>query len=350
MDTSADSDFISTVAAESGLTGEQRPLGETAVLGLLDVHYGLSGRLHRIPTEKDETFRLEDGGSTYLVKLSSPDEDPALVNLQTACMEHLEWTAPDLPVQRLVRSLAGTGEVVVSAAEGPYDRVLRVMRFMPGRLLASHAPSADQLRECGSSLARLATALEDFDHPRADRMLIWDLKHFHRMRPLLEYVEEAEKRALAEDIFDRFDETVVPLLDTLSSHVIHGDFSPFNVLVDPDASPYVAGVIDFGDVVRSPRIFDISVAMANQLGADPQNPWDSALPIAEGYHALCPLSPQELGALTVSAPARLLLRALITGWRAVQQPEARDYLFSHSAKDWDRLASTAAAPAPSIAS
>ena len=349
MNVSTDSEFIDAVASESGLLAKQSQLADSTVLELLEQSYGLKGMLVRIPTEKDETFRLRDGEETYLVKVSPPDEDPVIVQLQTACMEHLEATAPELPVQRLVRSLDGEPQVLLPAPVGPFDRVLRVMRFMPGDLLAHHEASAGQLQLVGSSLARLGLALQDFDHARADRLLLWDLKHFHRMRPLLDYVDEQHKRSLAEDIFDRFDEKVVPLLDTLTSQVVHGDFSPFNVLVDPDRPDYVAGIIDFGDVVRTPVIFDLSVTMANLLGTDPSSPWEHALHVMDGYLSIRPLPVQELEALIISAQARLLLRALITQWRASQLPQRRDYLLSHSKPDWDRLASTAAAPAPQTA-
>ena len=342
--------FIDAIASESGLLAEQSQLADSTVLELLEQSYGLKGTLVRIPTEKDETFRLQDGEETYLVKVSPPDEDPMIVHLQTACMEHLERTAPELPVQRLVRSLGGDPQVLIPAPGGPFDRVLRVMRYMPGDLLATHEASAGQLQLVGSSLARLGLALQDFDHPRADRLLLWDLKHFHRMRPLLDYVSEKHKRSLAEDIFDQFDETVVPLLDTLTSQVVHGDFSPFNILVNPDSPDYVTGIIDFGDVVRTPVIFDISVTMANLLGADPASPWTHALHVMEGYRSIRPLPHHELEALIVSAQARLLLRALITQWRASQLPQRRDYLLSHSKPDWDRLAATAAAPAPQLPS
>ena len=347
---SDDAAFFEAVAAESGLLGEHSHLPDLTVLDLLEESYGLTGKLVRIPTEKDDTFRLKDGADTYLVKVSPPDEDPMIVHLQTSCMEYFERTAPELPVQRLVRSLDGKPEVHIPAVGGPYDRVLRVMRFMPGNLLANHAASARQLQLVGSSLARVGLALQDFDHPRADRLLLWDLKHFHRMRPLLEHVDEESKRSLAEDIFDRFDEQVVPLLGTLTSQVVHGDFSPFNLVVDPDAADYVSGIIDFGDAVRTPLIFDISVTMANLLGRDPGNPWEQALNVVAGYQKIRPLPAEELAALTASAPARLLLRALITQWRASQLPERRDYLLSHSRPDWDRLAATAAVPAPNLPS
>ncbi|WP_087872103.1 phosphotransferase [Arthrobacter globiformis] len=345
---SSDSAFIDAVASESGLLAEQFQLPESTVLELLVESYGLKGKLVRIPTEKDETFRLRHGEETYLVKISPPDEDPMIVHLQTACMEHLERAAPELPVQRLVRSLGGNPEVHIPVLQGPHDRVLRVMRFMPGILLANEVPSAAQLQLVGSSLARMALALQDFEHPRADRLLLWDLKHFHRMRPLLDHVDEKEKRDLAEDIFDQFDEKVVPLLSTLTTQVVHGDFSPFNVLIDPDSPDYVSGIIDFGDVVRTPVIFDLSVTMANLLGADPSRPWKLALHVVDGYQSIRPLPDQELEALIVSAQARLLLRALITQWRASQLPQRSDYLLSHSKPDWDRLASTAAAPAPRL--
>jgi hydroxylysine kinase len=346
MDVITDSEFIDAVASESGLLDEQSQLADATVLELLEGSYGLKGTLVRIPTEKDETFRLRDGQETYLVKVSSPDEDPVIVHLQTACMEHLELTAPELPVQRLVRSLGGEPQVLIPSPAGPFDRVLRVMRFMPGDLLAGQEPSAGQLQLVGSSLARVGLALQDFDHARADRLLLWDLKHFHRMRPLLDYVDEQQKRSLAENIFDQFDQKVVPLLGSLTPQVVHGDFSPFNVLVDPHRPDYVAGIIDFGDVVRTPVIFDLSVAMANLLGTDPSSPWKHALHVMEGYLNVRPLQEQELEALIVSAQARLLLRALITQWRASQLPQRRDYLLSHSKPDWDRLAATAAAPAP----
>ncbi|MDQ0865041.1 phosphotransferase [Arthrobacter globiformis] len=342
--------FIDAVASESGLLAAQPQLADQTVLELLAQSYGLKGTLVRIPTEKDETFRLRNGEDTYLVKVSSPDEDPAIVQLQTACMEHVARTAPELPVQRLVRSLSGAPQVLIPVPVGPFDRVLRVMRFIPGNLLANQTPSASRLQLVGSSLARLGLALQDFDHPRADRLLLWDLKHFHRMRPLLAYVEEKQKRLLAEEIFDQFDEKVVPLLDTLTSQVVHGDFSPFNVIVNPDRPDYVTGIIDFGDVVRTPVIFDISVTMANLLGADPASPWEHALQVVDGYWSIRPLPDQEFEALIVSAQARLLLRALITQWRASQLPQRRDYLLSHSKPDWHRLASAAAAPAPKLPS
>src|SRR5688572_32364538 len=99
MNVSTDSEFIDAVALESGLLAEQSQLADSTVLGLLEQFYGLKGTLVRIPTEKDETFRLRDGEETYLVKVSPPDEDPVIVQLQTACMERSEEHTSELQSQ-----------------------------------------------------------------------------------------------------------------------------------------------------------------------------------------------------------------------------------------------------------
>lgn len=65
MDVSTDSEFIDAVASESGLLEEQSQLADSTVLELLKGSYGLRGALVRIPTEKDETFRLRVPGRTW---------------------------------------------------------------------------------------------------------------------------------------------------------------------------------------------------------------------------------------------------------------------------------------------
>jgi Ser/Thr protein kinase RdoA (MazF antagonist) len=200
------------------------------------------------------------------------------------------------------------------------------------------------VRGIGAMLARLSMALKDFAHPRQDRLLIWDLQRFHRMRPLLDYAGDRASESLARRIFDQFDEIARPALPLLTKQVVHGDFSRYNVLVDDEVPGYVRGVIDFGDVVRTAVVFDIAVGMANLLCADPGDPWDHALQFLGGYLTVRPVADDELAVLAVSAQARLLLRALMARWRAIEDPSRRDYLLSHSETDWSHLALAQAVP------
>ncbi|AXE83673.1 phosphotransferase [Streptomyces sp. Go-475] len=140
---------------------------------------------------------------------------------------------------------------------------------------------------------------------------------------------------MAREVFRLFGETVVPRLSDLETQVIHGDFSPYNVVVDPGSEEhFVTGVIDFGDTVRSPVIFDPAVPMANLLGRTPEQPWRDACAFVSGYQRKRPIRALEIPLLPVAALARLTLRALITNWRAERTPERREYLLDHAKDDW----------------
>ena len=329
--------------AESGLGASHEPVDVSVVSGLLDRHYVLTGRLQRLATEKDDTFRLRTEVTDYLVKVSAPDEAPEVVGLQTEAMRHLERAAPDLPVQRIALTLDGRDHVVLEADDGAV-RVLRVLGFVPGAVWAEARPNRRQLAEVGEMLGLVDVALEPFAHPADRRGLVWDIRHFHELTELLEHTANAHHRALAGEVFRLFETSIVPKLDDLETQVIHGDFSPYNVVVDGESDTYVTGVIDFGDTVRSALIFDPAVALANLLGRTPDEPWHEACAFVAGYERSRPIKDGELPLLPVAALARLTLRALITNWRAERVPERRDYLLDHAKDDWVNVERALAVP------
>lgn len=329
--------------AESGLGSSHEPVDVGLVRHLLERHYVLTGRLQRLPTEKDDTFRLRAEVTDYLVKVSSPDEEPAVVELQTAAMRFLEGAAPQLPVQRIELTVDGDDSVVLRAGDGGV-RVLRVLGFVPGAVWAEARPDRQQLAKMGEMLGRVDVALATFAHPADRRGLVWDIRHFHQLTELLAHTPDAGHRALAESVFGLFEATVVPRLDDLETQVIHGDYSPYNVVVDEELDDYVTGVIDFGDTMRSALVFDPAVAVANLLGRTPDQPWHDACAFVAGYERSRPINDRELAVLPVAALARLTLRALITNWRAERVPERRDYLLAHARDDWINVERSLAVP------
>ena len=310
---------------------------------LLEEHYDLAGPLRSVATEKDDTFRLTTDAGGYLVKVSPPDEPLAVVGLQTAAMRFLEDVAAELPVQRVTLTVDGHDHVVVEAEGGP-PRILRAFDFVEGAVWAEKSPDAEQLAKVGEMLGRIDVALERFTHPADRRELVWDIRHFHELGELVEHTPSAEHRRLAEAVLKLFEATVVPMLGELESQVIHGDYSPYNVVVDERRDDYVTGVIDFGDTMRSAVIFDPAVAMANLLGRRPEQPWWAACAFAAGYERTRPIKDSELPLLPAAALARLTLRALVTNWRAGRVPERRDYLLAHAKDDWVNVARSLAVP------
>jgi len=161
------------------------------VAGHLYELYGLSGVLSRIATEKDDTFRFDNDAGRYLVKIAPASEDRRIVNLQSSAMLHLERHAPDIPAQRLIPGLRGQMESRVTDPQGR-SRVMRVLSYLDGTMLADTAATNEQLRAVGVMMARVDDALADFHHPCESRLLLWDLKVFTHLRPLIDYVENRD--------------------------------------------------------------------------------------------------------------------------------------------------------------
>ena len=342
MDISPPASPAERLLVDSGLGSSHEPVERAVVSDLLHTHYRLGGRLQPLATEKDDTFRLTTESSEHLVKVSSPDEAEAVVGMQTAAMRFLEDAAPELPVQRVQLTLDGCDSVVLHTDGG--TRVLRVLDFVAGTICAESNPTAEQLGKVGEVLGSVDVALETFTHPADRRDLVWDIRHFHELTELLQHTPSTEHRQLAATVFRLFETTIVPRLDDLETQVIHGDFSPYNVVVDERSADYVTGVIDFGDTVRSAVIFDPAVALANLIGRVPAQPWQEACAFVAGYERTRPIQDRELPLLPVAALARLTLRALITNWRAERVPERRDYLLAHAKDDWVNVECSLAVP------
>ncbi len=347
MNASSPSSLVRRLFAESGLASSHVPVDQALVSTLLEKDYHLTGRLQRLPTEKDDTFRLRTGSTDYLVKVSPPDEPEAVVGLQTAAMRFLERKAPELPVQRVQLSVDGDDNVVIETADGR-ARVLRVLGFVRGAVWAETSPGPEELAKVGEMLGRVDVALEAFAHPEDRRGLVWDLRHFHELTELVEHTPSPEHRQLAAEVLRLFETAVVPRLGELQSQVIHGDYSPYNVVVDEQSDDYVTGVIDFGDAMRSAVIFDPAVSLANLVGRAPDQPWRDGCAFLAGYESARPIKDRELPLLPVAALARLTLRALIANWRAERVPERRDYLLAHAKDDWINIERSLAVPLPDV--
>ncbi|MBD0861952.1 phosphotransferase [Gordonia sp. zg691] len=327
--------FFEQVLVETAVAAPQQPVDRALVEQLLVENYGLRGHLEPIATEKDDTFRLRDDRD-YLVKCSPATEDPELVDLQTAAMVHLEVTSPDLPVQRVIPTRDSAREVVIPGTE-PYPRILRVLSYVPGDLLKDGARTATHWSAAGKMLGRLTVAMEGFSHPRDKRRLLWDMGNFDKLSELLTFVDDEPSRTLADAVFAEYCDTVAPRLDDLERQVIHGDFSPYNAVVDSQDPQFVTGIIDFGDVVHTCVAFDVAVGMANLIGVDETDPWGHALDFLDGYLETRPLPADAVELLREIALGRLLLRALVVRWRAHGDPERHAYLVTHAARDWTYL-------------
>ena len=299
----------------ASLTTPPPTLPAAQALRLAATHFGLSGELAQLASERDLNFRLTSPTASYVLKLANPAEPPAVTQFQTFALLHLEATS--LPVPRVIRTLAGETEVATP------DGILRLLTWLEGRPQHLTPRSQTQCAALGTIAARLTLGLQGFTHPAASHVLQWDIQHAATLRPLLPFIAP-DLRPLATETLDRFDRDLARHLPGLRAQVVHNDLNPHNVLTDPANHDQITGILDFGDMVHSPIICDAAVAAAYQI--DPATPRASLQTFAAAYHARLPLTPLEALLLPDLTATRLMTSLAIASARAARFPENAAYI------------------------
>jgi len=306
---------------------------------LAAAHFGLQATAKPLTGERDRNFHLLalDGGE-YVLKVVHPAEDSLVTDFQGRALLHLAEADPTLPVPRARLPL-----VVPWQVPGQPSRLVRVYSWLPGRPLHLATPGAAQRRALGALLARVGLALRGFSHPAQDHVLLWDIQHAARVRPLLAHIQDPARRAVPEGLLDTFERLAVPAMRGLRRQVIHNDFNPHNVLADAVADDRIAGVIDFGDMVNAPLVQDLATACAYHVQPE-GHPLAGPAEIVAGYHAVCPLLPEELDILFDLIAVRGVISVAISGWRAERQPDNAPYILRNFPRAWAGLERLAAIP------
>ena len=290
--------------------------------------FGLEGSATDLGSERDETFLIDDGGSGAVIKISNVGEDPAVLDLEHAAIEHVVRVDPGLPVAR-VRGERAT-------FRGP-DGVHHVRLF---ERLHGHVggPELDDraVYAYAATHARLNLALRSFFHPAAGRELLWNLEHTPKLRPLLDAVDDPDRRFLVTRVIDAFEERVSPRWPQLRTQVVHGDLSLENVLLDD--RDRINGIVDFGDCGYTAQAADFAVALASLVRGRPGGDVFRVGRIAvDGYASRLPFEFEELAVLGDLVAARLAMIVAISAWRVRRYPENAEYIQAWDDDSWALL-------------
>jgi len=279
-------------------------------------------------SERDETFLIDDGGSGAVIKISNLGEDPAVLDLEHAAIEHVVRVDPGLPVAR-VRGERAT-------FRGP-DGVHHVRLF---ERLHGHVggPELDDraVYAYAATHARLNLALRSFFHPAAGRELLWNLEHTPKLRALLDAVDDPDRRLLVTRVIDAFEERISPRWPRLRTQVVHGDLSLENVLLDD--RDRINGIVDFGDCGYTGQVADFAVALASLVRGRPGGDVFRVGRIAvDGYASRLPFESEELAVLGDLVAARLAMIVAISAWRVRRYPDNAEYIQAWDDDSWALL-------------
>ncbi len=286
--------------------------------------YGVRAMATALPSERDQNFLLQtESGDRFVLKIANATEDRALLEAQQQAMARVAQEAPIC--QRVIESLNGASIAEVESPAGARHFVWLVT-YQPGVPLGSvkrHSP--ELLFDLGRRVGQLDRALVGFDHPAVHRDFHWDLANGLRIvREYESLVADVKMRQLVGKLANDFDRSVAPLLPRLRQSVIHNDANDYNVLVGGGDDLYtrnqrVTGVIDFGDLVHSFTVGDLSVAIAYAI-LDKPNPLAAAAQVVKGYHSEHPLEEAEIAALFGLICLRLCVSACMAAYQQQQRP------------------------------
>lgn len=301
------------------LTSPPPTQSEAEVLNLARQHFGLTGAARRLTSERDLNLMLDGPEGRFVLKITNAAEPPEATDFQTRALRHIATRDPGLPVPRVITTRDGQAAVPL-----PGGHLLRVLSWVEGLPLHQAGSTPALRRSLGAMAARLTRALEGFSHPAAAHVLQWDIKQAAALRPMLPAIADAGLRDLCARWLDRFEAEIAPALRGLPWQVVHADLNPHNVLVDPDDPARVAGVLDFGDMVETPRICDLAVAASYHC--DPAAPVVSLSQVAAAWHRDLPMTGAEQGLFLDLTAIRMVTTISLASWRAARYPDNAAYI------------------------
>jgi len=312
-------DITAPDLAAPSLTAPPPEHSAEAALALAERHFGKTGVLERLTSERDLNFRLTTGsGESFVLKIGNAAEPAAVSEFQTAALAHVAARDPGLPVPRTIAARDGRTCVPLPGGE-----VLRLLSWLDGQPMHRAASGPGLRASLGAIAARLTRALDGFDHPEAGHELLWDIRNAARLRPFLPTVSDPDLRSLATLWLDRFEGDIAPALPTLPWQIVHADLNPHNLLTDPSGRA-VTGILDFGDMVRTARICDLAVAASYH--ADPDRPLATLAEVVTAWHAVLPLTGDEARLIADLVAMRMVLTVVIASWRAGLYPDNAAYI------------------------
>src|SRR5471032_1223477 len=299
---------------------------------LLEQHYGLTGALQSLGSQQDLNYRVDSERGRFVLKICRGDYATIELQAQHAALNDLQ---AHVRVPRVNRAL--TGEDVLSVTVGGQTAHLRLLDYIDGQPL-THLPhlGRDVIAGFGELCGQVSRALEHFEHPGLDRTLQWDPRHAHALiTHLLASLDNLPHRDAIERAANHAHTRLQPLADHLPWQAVHLDITDDNVVWQRDAQRrwQVQGVIDFGDLVHTWRIADLSVTCAALLHHADGDPF-AILPAVQACHAVTPLLREELQALWPLIVARAAVLVLSSEQQQRLDPD-NDYLLKNAEHEWE---------------
>lgn len=291
--------------------------------------FGITGQAVVLSAERDKNFLLQGNcGKRFVLKVSNPSEDPNITDFHTSALVYLEGSSPNLALPRVVRTPDGATGVTISLKDGRTTHA-RMLSYLAGTPLSSLSRTARVRQNLATTLAMIDRGLAGFTHTAERHDFQWDSTNLLRLENLLGSVEQKPVRNLVENTMSSFAIHVEGVKDTLRNQVIYNDMNFHNVLMSSESPETVAGLIDFGDIIRAPLVNDVCVAASYHF-LDGEDPFEPVGEFIGAYHQALPLHSSEMEIVPHLIAARMATTILVTSWRAKNYPDNSSYILRNA--------------------
>jgi len=294
------------------------------IIKLVEDHYGFIVQITVLNSERDQNFLCATDKKKYVLKISNPDEDRAVLEMQNACMQYIKDHDPSLQVPLAFK------EVKTIEYEGT-SFFIRLVDYLPGQFLMNVDHHNDLLYELGSFLGRLRSAMNGFDHPAGHRDFPWDVANVDFIKEHKHFLNS--KKGIVDNFINQYEQNVLPIVSKLRKVLIHNDGNDHNVLVNENGK--INGIIDFGDMIYTFIACEPAVCMA-YVALEKDDPLEAIAQVLKGFHEKFPLTHDELLSVIYLVCMRSCITVTMAAYRKKLFPDNK-YISVTEDQAWDFL-------------
>ena len=251
----------------------------------------------------EQNFLLTNNdGEKFIMKIANDSHNIHFLDAQVKIINHLSASEVGNQFQHFI--LNSSGEELTKIKIENINYYIRILTYLEGTFWVDQDESIKKpSHSLGVFLGKMDKALENFSHPAMHRHYTWDISTAADANRKLHHINNHEVRRIVGYFLMQFETDVLPELSSLHHIYAHNDANDYNVLLNKNQ---IAGLIDFGDMVYTPRINNVAVACTYAM-LNTENPLEVAEKVVQGYNEICKLSEKELGLLYHLIAGRLCI-------------------------------------------
>ena len=266
-------------------------------------YYGITVKASELNGYDELNFLLiEKSGKKSILKIASSFHNYSFLEAQVKILQHLATSelAPQFQSYTLNKKAETLTEMVVDKQV----YYIRILSFLEGNFWVEVPNKNKALFEnLGIFLGKMDNCLKDFKHAGMHRHYTWDISTARDANYKMNYIQDVEKRRIADYFMLQFETEVLPILSSYRQAYTHNDANDYNILVKGDS---ITGLIDFGDMVYTALINNVAVACTYAM-LHQSEPLAAAALVVKGYHSSYALEEKELKILYYLIAARLCI-------------------------------------------